>query len=90
MKEISVAMRIGTHNFKVKVTQMHGRLSYEFVSCTSDCLGSKCIEVCQLSNREVGRRDEEAAAVREIDKNLKEFGVKVVEENVKSFSALLD
>ena len=69
MKEISVSMRIGTHNFKVKVTQMHGRLSYEFVSRTSDCLGSKCIEVCQLSNREVGRRDEEAAAVKGVERN---------------------
>ena len=32
----------------------------------------------------------QSKVLREIDKNLKEFGVKVAEENVKSFSALLD
>ena len=72
---------------------MHGRLSYEFVSRMSDCFGSKCIEVCQYQTEKLAdqmKKQLQSKVLREIDKNLKEFGVKVAEENMKSFSALLD
>ena len=45
-----------------------------------------------IEQRSWQKKQLQSKVLREIDKNLqlKEFGVKVAEENVKSFSALLD
>ena len=82
-KEISVSTRIGTHDFKVKVTQMKDFLT-SLYNVRVTVLGANVSRFADDRTEKLAEEvKKQSKMLKEIEENLKGFGVKVAEENMK-------